>query len=121
MDDTQMRSLDDERRRRGMHPAACAAWLGIAEAAYERLLIRGGPPDAATQTAIAAHLGLATAPIAEFAPLPPPHPALIAQVRAALAEADQQGWYVCDPDSDVLLGRADRDGMPHTIKADRPR
>jgi hypothetical protein len=89
------RSLEDIRQRRAETRREFAAYLDITEQTYRRLLDRDPTIAGPTRRKIADKLGLETFLIVEL--VPPPTDAYLAQLTAAIDDANQNGWFAYDP------------------------
>ncbi|NNJ13701.1 helix-turn-helix transcriptional regulator [Chloroflexales bacterium ZM16-3] len=91
------RSLEDYRREQLLTQAEFAKALGMTEQTYRRLL--ADPESVRMPTKRRAREVLDVSPylVREFSPLP--SPTLVAQTRAAIEEANVQGWIAVNPDT----------------------
>jgi transcriptional regulator with XRE-family HTH domain len=111
--------LERYRLHHGMRLAAFAAFLGITEDDYLRLVAGDRHLSAAATRRIADRLGTPPWLINEIAPLPTKEE--IARIRAALRNAEEYGYYVEDPDTGEVSGPVLLDpGPPRPPRAPTP-
>jgi type II secretory pathway component PulK len=91
------RSLEDYRHERLLDIGEFAAFLGITEQTYRRLLTEPEKVRMTTKRQVRERIGVAPALIAELAP----RPSLIvqAQIQAIIDESDRNGWIAYNSDT----------------------
>lgn len=106
------RSLEDLRYEQLLGVGAFARYLGVTTQTYRRLLADPQRARMATRRKVLERLGIGSPSlVAELAPRP--SAVLQAQARAALAEADVEGWIAYDPTTSEQTGeRLDSTGRP---------
>lgn len=92
------RPLEYYRQERLLGVAEFAAFLGISEQTYRRVLREDAGVSLRTKRQILARLGLPSAYYVREL-VPPPSKEDIDRVLAALEEGDRLGWVRCDPDT----------------------
>jgi transcriptional regulator with XRE-family HTH domain len=102
--------LERYRLHHGMRLADFAAFLGITEDDYLRLVAGDRHLPAAAARQIADRLGTPPWLINEIAPLPTEEE--LARVQAAIRDAEEHGYYVEDPDTGEVSGPIQLDPGP---------
>ena len=101
-------SLEDHRKNRYLTVESfCTDVLAIDPSTYYRLLQKKG--NLSTMRAVAAKLGVPLGVIAEF--IPEPSPVYLAQLQAAVARADREGWLDTDPETGLPNGQRVHDPL----------
>jgi transcriptional regulator with XRE-family HTH domain len=111
-----LQSLEDYRQNAFLTVDEFATRLGISTGTYYRLL--KGTSDITTRRRVAAKLGVPPGLIAEF--VPPPSPAYLEGLRAAIERANQSGWLEGDPETGMPTGQIVADTLPLTETVDKP-
>lgn len=94
------RSLEDYRRAKVLGVGEFAEWLGITQQTYRRLLRHPETVRNKTKRQVLARLGVRS-PYLVYELAPQASKVVLDQLHAIEAEADREGWIVCDP-SDPL-------------------
>lgn len=95
-------SLEDIRRRENQTIAEFAASIGITEEGYRQAVLREAALSIEDKERIAVQL---QEPAMVWELLPMVSTAYVKVINAAIAEANRDGWYEVDPETDELIGK----------------
>lgn len=113
------RPLEYYRQERVLTVAEFAKFLGITEQTYRRLLRAPEKARMETRRQVLEALGLSSPHyVRELAPSPTPE--MVADVLAAYAEANREGWIACDPQTLEPTGEV-FDGEGKLLRTDDPK
>ena len=113
------RPLEYYRQERVLTVAEFARLLGITEQTYRRLLRAPHKVPMETRRQVLEALGLSSPHyVRELAPAPTPE--MVADVLAAYAEANREGWIACDPQTLEPTGEV-FDGEGKIVRTDGPK